>query len=1729
MIVGTGCQGPASASAADDASAATGTQSESDDGADPGVQTDGTSDADGTVTDAGEEYGAYTIVASPSVSGPPGEYAFELVAMKPGGRSDLSFFWDFGDGELHEGTNLTYAFPAGGSYLVTVTAVTSRGRTPFVLTLQVEVDLSDQAPVARAGDDQTVDEGLQVCLDGSASFDPNDDPLSFEWQQAAGVPVSLFDTTDPAVVCFNAPDVDEDEQLLFRLEVSDGEHTTEDTAQVTVHYLIDPASSLFADAGPDQEVVEGNLVILDGSNSYGSQGAELTFWWTQTSGPQVMLEEATSAVARFIAPEVDEDVSLTFTLTIWEGELSAEGSVEVRAIRLVDPASEDCPVLFTVAAEGAEPSDLVEGPTPLTVTCTVSPVEGTELPEGTYTWLFDDVEDSGPVSTHAERDHVFVAVGRHTVGLMFTFAGATVPLSCVSSGTGDGRVGVIVTDPGGGGGGGGGGLPPAFLCATDADCDDDGLFCNGAETCVDAACQSSGDPCTDPALPYCDESSDSCVECLVDGDCDDGLFCTGTETCVSGACQSSDGPCTDPALPFCDETSDACVECLTDGNCTDGLFCNGSETCDATGTCQPGADPCPGQLCDEADDVCVECLDHTDCDDGLFCNGAETCADGACQAGDAVECNDGVACTTDSCDEATDSCVFEANDAACDNGLYCDGAEVCDPLAGCQPGDDPCPGQMCDEDTDTCFAPACTVDEDCPDDGNPCTMSPVCMDHTCVYPPAAAGTACGDPSDTDCDDPDTCNGAGTCVVNHEPDGTTCPDDGNDCTDDTCSAGTCTHPNEPAGTACGDPSDTDCDDPDTCNGAGTCVVNHEPDGTACPDDGNDCTDDTCSAGTCTHANKPAGTACGDPSDTDCDDPDTCNGAGACLENHAPDGTPCDDDLFCTGTETCVGGACQSSGDPCTDPALPFCDEDSDACVEGGTGGGTGPLPVLNIPTPAAARMSPCPVVAYIDLGRVKLSLVNDNFTWAASGGSEYYLQAEGGGEPVLSDSGAPPNNFKVYEKYTEKNVRTGTYRWTLSSSGTNEYYLEASGGGAPDIADSLVRGGTEDTTCRLDGAEADNDILGTMPPDCWGWGDNDGLGFHTLYVRLADETDPDTKADGYVDFTAYYSYSQGTPGSLAPKGFAWANYDGLGYNALYVRTSTDTDPDALNPGGIRTTFDVSTTGTSDNYDWHLSKVEWSISRAGGFAGWDDAYRYTTDPDPRRNAGPVDLSSFDNVQGFCMGWVLTEGNWTITVRVTNKDGEVATVNSDPITIVPNTRTVVTINSAGGADYSSLAAAVAARGTTDNVQYDLADGHTETVTSIITVSGDSPFIRHAGTGTQPVLSGSIGQYWIICNTPSENFVLRGLRFTPTAIGVDNAFNFSGTHWALVDSTFDGEIAGTGNRFNHVIKAGGNQTDEQGSYGIILNNLGGDTRCYSFVMDLKSADRHISHVLIGNQFGASSNESIVRFTAAMDYSNTIYNTLDFTNDSFPKHSLRLVGQGQGSIFPSRYHHAWRNKLIKGGVWMGWQGNLRGQGVYGLKFHCNWCDLSQPGNNGGIVVKGGAQKVMISNNIIEVADAPGIGGSTTNESAFPNKDVHHYCNTINQNSELVGKAPLAGMGGHASDFWVKANLAIIQNTANYNFNNYTLDGPVLTGSDDNVYSKIGSYAFGRLGTIEYMLLEWNALSFVGTDQVLDTALDANNVPSPPTIVDTPQGVHDDYYGNPRGATSWAGAVSEVP
>jgi hypothetical protein len=196
---------------------------------------------------------------------------------------------------------------------------------------------SGNPPVANAGPDQTVTEEQLVTLDGSASTAPSGLPLSYSWTQVAGEPPVTLDLSDPVHPTFVAPSVPvAGSTLSFQLVVSDENlSSTPVTVNITVKHVNHPP---VASGGPDQAVAEASLVTVDGSASYDPDADPLTFLWSQTAGPQVILSDTHVAQPTFLAPLVGSaGMTLSFQLTVSDGQASADTTTTVHVTNVNHP------------------------------------------------------------------------------------------------------------------------------------------------------------------------------------------------------------------------------------------------------------------------------------------------------------------------------------------------------------------------------------------------------------------------------------------------------------------------------------------------------------------------------------------------------------------------------------------------------------------------------------------------------------------------------------------------------------------------------------------------------------------------------------------------------------------------------------------------------------------------------------------------------------------------------------------------------------------------------------------------------------------------------------------------------------------------------------------------------------------------------------------------------------------------------------------------------------------------------------------------------------------------------------------------------------------------------------------------------------------------------------------------------------------------------------------------
>lgn len=178
--------------------------------------------------------------------------------------------------------------------------------------------------VADAGLEKTAGASSPVTLSGAASSGEGGGPLGYSWAQVGGPPIVLSgaNTVMPSLTTPPHPTL-----LTFALTVNQGmARSVPDLVRVRVPSATPDPTAV---AGPDQSVGAGAHVSLDGSASWDPESLPLSYRWTQTSGPPVVLSDPTAINPSFTAP-VGPASTLTFSLVVSNGaQASAPASVRV--------------------------------------------------------------------------------------------------------------------------------------------------------------------------------------------------------------------------------------------------------------------------------------------------------------------------------------------------------------------------------------------------------------------------------------------------------------------------------------------------------------------------------------------------------------------------------------------------------------------------------------------------------------------------------------------------------------------------------------------------------------------------------------------------------------------------------------------------------------------------------------------------------------------------------------------------------------------------------------------------------------------------------------------------------------------------------------------------------------------------------------------------------------------------------------------------------------------------------------------------------------------------------------------------------------------------------------------------------------------------------------------------------------------------------------------------------
>ena len=166
----------------------------------------------------------------------------------------------------------------------------------------VSVSFNNLIPVADAGTDETVAPGELALLDGTGSYDPDQNyPLAYTWQilSKPDESTAVLNNPETATASFTA---DQPGDYMVQLVVTDSIGAASDPSTV----LISTSNSApVANAGADQFIERGGDTIqLDGSLSFDPDGDPITYEWTITTKPngsEAVLSDATAVNPSFVA------------------------------------------------------------------------------------------------------------------------------------------------------------------------------------------------------------------------------------------------------------------------------------------------------------------------------------------------------------------------------------------------------------------------------------------------------------------------------------------------------------------------------------------------------------------------------------------------------------------------------------------------------------------------------------------------------------------------------------------------------------------------------------------------------------------------------------------------------------------------------------------------------------------------------------------------------------------------------------------------------------------------------------------------------------------------------------------------------------------------------------------------------------------------------------------------------------------------------------------------------------------------------------------------------------------------------------------------------------------------------------------------------------------------------------------------------------------------------------
>ncbi len=246
----------------------------------------------------------------------------EFNATVSDGQEPYSFDWDFKDGATEADTddaNIAHTFATPGLYNVTVNVVDSLNNTGSANTLVdiAEDQTVDDQPAITSEDNSTQDsQPTTGALNNTNTTSPSADTSNDNSTEAAE-DEELADPTE-------GTNTDDDEGSANDTEANNNTNTG--TGVDTDSNSVANNSPPVANAGSDLVGVPNGQIILDASKSSDPDTGDtiVSYQWTQESGPAAEINDQASPTPIVTLPNVDEDSTVVFSLTVNDGSVDSE-------------------------------------------------------------------------------------------------------------------------------------------------------------------------------------------------------------------------------------------------------------------------------------------------------------------------------------------------------------------------------------------------------------------------------------------------------------------------------------------------------------------------------------------------------------------------------------------------------------------------------------------------------------------------------------------------------------------------------------------------------------------------------------------------------------------------------------------------------------------------------------------------------------------------------------------------------------------------------------------------------------------------------------------------------------------------------------------------------------------------------------------------------------------------------------------------------------------------------------------------------------------------------------------------------------------------------------------------------------------------------------------------------------------------------------------------------------